>query len=165
MLALLLAHSGSGLSRLRTEYMIEPLGLDIISPRFSWALSSDGRAEVQVSYQIIVHEAAGGTMVWNSTRVESNTTQNVRYAGASLQSGTAYAWSVTSSTQTNGDAMRASSIFTMGLLTHEAWKSAEWIGSANHGSGLQLRHEFTVPVGRSVTRAMVYSVGLAAVRN
>ena len=39
---------------LKCEYKINPLGIDIEMPRFSWELESNKRGAKQTAYQIIV---------------------------------------------------------------------------------------------------------------
>ena len=39
---------------LRTEYRINPIGLTVKAPRFSWKMESDKKNTLQNSYQIIV---------------------------------------------------------------------------------------------------------------
>ena len=36
---------------LRCEYMTNPLGIDAISPRLSWIITSDRRGEIQTAFQ------------------------------------------------------------------------------------------------------------------
>ena len=54
-----LAYSGKTgttlkLIRLRTEYKVNPLGIDIRKPRLSWEIQSDGRGVTQSAYQVRV---------------------------------------------------------------------------------------------------------------
>ena len=39
---------------LKCEYRVNPLGLDVASPRLSWILKSDRRLQKQTAYQILV---------------------------------------------------------------------------------------------------------------
>lgn len=39
---------------LTCEYAVNPLGLDVVKPRFSWILESDERGQMQSAYQILV---------------------------------------------------------------------------------------------------------------
>ena len=40
-------------SRLRCEYLVNPLGIDVAEPRLGWVIESDGRGVRQVAYQIL----------------------------------------------------------------------------------------------------------------
>ena len=51
---------------LRCEYRSNPLGLDVVAPRFSWSLDSDRRGVEQSRYEIEVAEQEGGRLVWQS---------------------------------------------------------------------------------------------------
>lgn len=46
-------------SRLRLEYLREPLGVDVAQPRFSWALEHSDRGESQTAYRIVVSKVSG----------------------------------------------------------------------------------------------------------
>jgi alpha-L-rhamnosidase len=39
---------------LRCEYLVNPLGIDVAEPRFSWTLESDRRGQAQTAYRILV---------------------------------------------------------------------------------------------------------------
>lgn len=41
-------------TRLKCEYMTEPIGIDIKLPRLSWEIASSGRGIMQTAYRIIV---------------------------------------------------------------------------------------------------------------
>lgn len=41
-------------TRLKCEYMTEPIGIDIKLPRLSWEIASSGREIMQTAYRIIV---------------------------------------------------------------------------------------------------------------
>src|SRR5438034_11476738 len=48
------AHAGLHAASLKCEYLVNPLGIDASSPRLSWMLESDERAQKQSAYQILV---------------------------------------------------------------------------------------------------------------
>ena len=64
---------------LRCEYLKNPIGIDIVKPRFSWALESSERGEYQTAHQILVAsnreklDRNDGDK-WDSGKVESTTT-------------------------------------------------------------------------------------------
>ena len=66
---------------LRTEYLQNPLGLDISCPKFYWQCEGGIK---QTAYQIIAK--AGEETVWNSGKVESSTMTHISYAGRPLKS-------------------------------------------------------------------------------
>ncbi len=38
----------------RCEYRVDPLGIDVTSPRLSWIVASEGRGQVQTAYRVLV---------------------------------------------------------------------------------------------------------------
>ena len=63
----------------KTEYLENPIGIDVLHPRFSWMLESDKRGCVQKNYQITV--ISEGNLIWDSGVVEDSEHQRVRYDG------------------------------------------------------------------------------------
>jgi alpha-L-rhamnosidase len=84
---------------LRCEYRQDPLGIDSPWPRLSWALASDGRAEVQSAYRILVARSprlldADRGDLWDSAKVGSSESLAIAYAGQALRSGLRCYWKV-----------------------------------------------------------------------
>jgi hypothetical protein len=48
------AASATTLTHLRCEYLVDPLGIDVVKPRLSWVMESARRGERQTAYQILV---------------------------------------------------------------------------------------------------------------
>lgn len=78
---------------LATEHLVNPIGIGVAQPRFGWQLSSDKRNIKQVAYEINVTSSAKSA-VWKSGKVSSDSSVNVVYNGAPLQSGVNYSWQV-----------------------------------------------------------------------
>ncbi len=72
---------------LRTEYRVNPIGIDRRHPRFSWKMESEQADTVQKSYRILVR--TGEKTVWDH-RKESDTSVLIPYAGTSLEPETTY---------------------------------------------------------------------------
>jgi alpha-L-rhamnosidase len=116
----------------RTEYQQNPIGIDVLRPRFSWQLRSDRRNVSQSGYQVQVAASekdlvAGRKLIWDSTKVNSAESVHRVYEGPSLQSAQRYFWRV----RVWDDRAVASdwsepAFWEMGLLRPEAWK-ASWI--------------------------------------
>jgi alpha-L-rhamnosidase len=140
------------------EYCLNPVGLDVPKPRFSWTLRHSERGRMQSAYQVLVASSMENILrdfgdMWDSGRVYSNQSVNVEYAGKPLESGKIYYWKV----RWWDDEGRISSWsriakFEMGLLNSEDWK-AKWIGG-----GKLLRKSFTVR--KKVKQARAYISGL-----
>jgi alpha-L-rhamnosidase len=118
----------SGVDNLKT-----PLGLDDPVPSLSWQLSDNNQRAKQTAYQVQVASRAemlaqGNADVWDSGRVESGQSLNVRYAGLPLQASTRYFWRVTV-WGAEGKAYPASpaSWWETGLLKQHNWHAA-WVG-------------------------------------
>lgn len=124
-------------SRLRCEYLVDPLGLDERAPRLSWALESPLRGVRQVAYRIRVAStkealAAGGADRWDSGRVDCPRTTHVVYAGKPLRSRDACFWAVEVWWTADGRGVEAAqsapACWTMGLLESSDW-TAQWIAA------------------------------------
>ena len=115
---------------LRTDYRIDPLGLDNTTPRLSW--SCEGGVK-QHAFRVIASEESGST-VFDSGTVESDR-MNCRYAGNPLKSGQTIRWNVTlwdgESEETSEDASDGGhGYFPGGIYTYEKTFTAptEWEG-------------------------------------
>lgn len=67
----------------RTEYLVDPAGLSVKNPRFSWKISSMEKNVVQTGYRLQVF--CGERMAWDSGRVKSSQSVLVPYCGEDLQ--------------------------------------------------------------------------------
>jgi len=119
-------------SRLRVEYVYNPIGMDVQSPRLSWEIQSSRRGTRQKAYQVIVAETVEGllegtSVLWDTGRVESSESLNCIYQGQKLQARQRYYWKVRIWDETGGVTEWSENVFwEMGLLTSEDWK-AKWI--------------------------------------
>ncbi|HEU5080776.1 MAG TPA: family 78 glycoside hydrolase catalytic domain [Opitutaceae bacterium] len=120
-------------SRLRCEYLVNPLGLDERHPRLSWQLESDRRGARQIAYRIRVSTtqeklARAEADRWDSGRVESDQTTHISYAGAPLRSRDRCYWSVEAWDETGTASQSEQAYWSMGLLDPADW-SARWIAA------------------------------------
>jgi len=143
---------------LRVEYLADPIGIDVASPRFSWVLNHSERGQAQTACQILVStapEASAGDQ-WDSGRVASSRSVLVAYAGKALESGKSYYWKVRYwDKQNRASEYSRTARFEMGLLKPAEWTGA-WIGGGN-----TLRKEFTLSAKPVRARAYVAGVGYA----
>jgi hypothetical protein len=75
--------------RLRTEYRLDPIGIDATKPRLDWLLESEARAQRQSAYRVLVAStaellAAGNGDLWDSGKVSSAESIQIAYGGAAL---------------------------------------------------------------------------------
>ncbi|MBB2946524.1 alpha-L-rhamnosidase [Actinoplanes lutulentus] len=107
--------------RLRTEYLAEPLGLDIARPRFYWNAEA---GTVQTAYRIVARR--GDETVWDSGKVASARMTHVGWDGTALTSRDRIDWTVTLWDENDVAGEGASSWFEMGLLEKGDW-TGRWI--------------------------------------
>src|ERR1035437_4706823 len=87
----LLAQPSSEVKRLRTEYLQNPMGIDVKAPRLSWELNNPARGAKQSAYEIIVStDKTGANIVWDSGKIKSDKSVNNLYAGSALAPSTRY---------------------------------------------------------------------------
>jgi alpha-L-rhamnosidase len=150
---------------LRTEYKVNPLGIDARRPRLSWQLQAAARGVAQSAYQIRVARTvadlkAGKNLSWDSGRVKSGESTHRAYEGSPLQSEHRYYWQVRV-WDVNGteSGWSETAYFEMGLLDAADWK-ASWIEAdfqedpKKSNPSPMLRREFKV--NGPVERARVY---------
>jgi hypothetical protein len=143
MLALFLAVSTSAAQapalaeRLRCEYRLNPLGIDVPAPRLSWIMvSTDNgrRGARQIAFRVLV--ASTATLLaenrgdlWDSGRVQSDQCNQLGYAGKPLRSSQQAFWKVRiwdEHEQPSPWSKPAS--WTMGVLHDGDWR-AQWISA------------------------------------
>lgn len=79
---------------LKTNFMVNPLGIEGDSIRFSWAMDSSLVAQSQRSYHIIVHEGSvDGEIIWDSGIVEDSVSTGIALP-VDLKPETRYFWTV-----------------------------------------------------------------------
>ncbi|MFL5808227.1 MAG: family 78 glycoside hydrolase catalytic domain [Flavisolibacter sp.] len=122
---------------LLTENLTDPISINETSPRFSWKLVSDKRNLMQTAYEIRVATDLNAlsnnkNLTWASGKISSDSSVQLVYKGATLQSGKKYFWQVRA-WDNLGDVSPWSPVATwqMGLLNEDnpiaiGWK-AKWI--------------------------------------
>ncbi|MBN1554991.1 MAG: family 78 glycoside hydrolase catalytic domain [Phycisphaerae bacterium] len=150
-------------SEMYCEYAVNPLGLDIARPRFSWVLASRRRNRRQSAYRICVSTSRENLRrdhgdKFDSGKVFSAQSVNVPYDGLMLSSGERCYWKVRC-WDADGVAGPWSepATFEMGLVQPGDWRGV-WIGADPDVSAPLLRTEFSVP--GNIRRARVYISGL-----
>src|SRR5450755_23987 len=146
----LIIHTGFSqltVKNLRCEDRANPVGLDIIRPRFSWQLQPDQRNLVQTAYEIQIGNKWDKREIWNSGRQSGSESVYVPYGGNALQSAKSYYWQVRvwdNKGRVSGWSEKA--FWQMGLLQPGDWK-ASWIESESaadsvNGPALLFRKSF-----------------------
>ena len=157
---------------LRCESLVNPAGIDVREPRFSWQLQTTQRGERQTAFQIRVARSAeqlghGAADLWDSGKIASDQSIHVAYAGSPLGSRQECFWQVRVWDKSGEPtAWSKPATFSMGLLAPTDWQ-AKWIGydepvaTTNEFRPLparMLRREFAVT--KPIARATVYFSGL-----
>jgi alpha-L-rhamnosidase len=123
----------AGPAGLQVDNLKTPLGIDDPAPHFSWQLEDPSLGAKQTAYEVQVASsaerlAAGKADVWDSGRVESDSSINIPYAGPALQPSTRYFWSVKLwNAEVKPYSPSETSWWETGLMKQDAW-SAQWIG-------------------------------------
>ncbi|MCD6286920.1 MAG: glycoside hydrolase family 78 protein [Anaerolineae bacterium] len=117
---------------LRTEYLENPLGIDVPRPRLSWQDAGEGRNIMQEAYQVQVAQDAaqlgsGRDLLWDSGKVTSDNSTYIQYGGRAGQSGQRCFWHVRVWDQDDQPSNWSEPAWwEMGLLEEKEWR-ADWI--------------------------------------
>ncbi|HTX01375.1 MAG TPA: family 78 glycoside hydrolase catalytic domain, partial [Acidimicrobiales bacterium] len=144
---------------LRCAYKDSPLAVEIDRVRLAWKLAGSGRSRRQSAYQIVVHEADAPmadapieAVVFDSGRVEADTTCDVAVPAASLAPARRYAWRVRVwDEEGRAGPWSAPSTFETALGGAPAWKSC-WIGLGRDSE------RFDVPSGEDLVDTVVLAM-------
>lgn len=120
-------------THLRTEYMENPVGIDVKCPRLFW--NCEGGKQ-QTAYQIIAQ--CNGRTVWDTGKILSSQMTHIPYNGEPLQSRQRICWSVKLWDEKDQPGQTSTAFFEMGLLEKQDWKAA-WI-SGNYMVNKKLRY-------------------------
>ena len=119
---------------LRCESTKDPLGVDVANPGLSWELRSDQRNVLQTAYRILVSDDLsmlnnGTGNIWDSKKINNNTSIHVQYKGKPLQSVKKYYWKLMVwDNKGNVSSWSDPAMWQMGLLNKNDWQNAQWIG-------------------------------------
>ncbi|WPV00438.1 family 78 glycoside hydrolase catalytic domain [Mucilaginibacter sp. cycad4] len=156
-----------GAAGLKSEYLINPIGIDNAHPRLTWLMDDKTQGAAQSAYQLFVGtdsiavSAAKGN-AWATTKIASSTNLAI-YSGRQLKPFTKYFWKVQLWDQT-GKKLSASPIvsFETGMMGMQNWKGS-WI-SDNKGIAVNpapyFRNTFKVAKPIRSARAYIAVAGL-----
>ncbi len=119
--------------RLRCEHRVAPLGIQTSEPRLDWIVTSSERDQRQSAYQILVARdpaklSPSNADLWDSGRLESNRTLDVRYGGKPIAPHEQVYWKVgVWDAQGNGPTWSEPSHWSLGPAPGADWP-AQWIG-------------------------------------
>jgi alpha-L-rhamnosidase len=151
------------LKKLRCEYKLDPLGIDVAKPRLSWQLESTEKNVMQTAYEVQVSlsekDLAKEKVIWDSGQVKSDASVGVEYAGPALVSARTYFWHARAwDNHGHATAWSTPAKWEMGLLDGADWK-ASWItpnlveDQTKSNPAPLLRKEFTLNAKKKIERA------------
>ena len=80
---------------LKTDDLVNPVGIDTANPVFSWKMNSTAMGQCQTAYQIIVaKDVEFADVYWESQKILSDISVGIKYAGNPLEASTTYYWKV-----------------------------------------------------------------------
>src|SRR5487761_2376283 len=128
------AGAAVAVSALQCEYLTDPLGIDVQTPRFTWKLTDTdhARGQKQTGYQVRVASSParldeGRADIWDSGKVQSSQSALVPFAGHKLTSGQDCFWKVrVFDKDQKPSAWSSTARFSMGLLEPKDW-TGPWI--------------------------------------
>jgi alpha-L-rhamnosidase len=163
---------------LQVEYAVEPMGVSVAAPRFTWQSPwTDGAHQVAARVQV-ARTPDFDERIWDSGM---RTTGDLRivYSGLPLAGGERYYWRVASwDAQGTRSPWSSPSWWSQGPGTAAEWRGASWISATAPPAPPQrfdpaddprrapaFRHPFTVPAGTPIAwaTATVAGLGLADV--
>ncbi len=121
-------------TELRCEYLVDPLGIDVVQPRLSWKLESQWRGQKQTAYQVLVANEEKRLVenkadLWDSGKIVSDQSIHVVYGGKALASRTRCYWKVRVwDRDDKPTSFSDTALWEIGLLAPEDW-SAKWISA------------------------------------
>ena len=128
----LLPAGAQEITRLTTEYMDRPMGIDVKQPVFGWQMQSDRYGTAQTAYRIVTatskENLENGTYTYDSGTVNSPTSVCIKYNGPELAPCTRYYWQVLVTDERGKVHESPASWFETGLMGG-LWGNAMWIAS------------------------------------
>lgn len=114
------------------EMLVNPMGIDVVKPRFAWHIITPERNVMQTAYQILVASSleklnANEGDLWDSGKVNEQNSIYVKYSGKVLSSRMRCFWKVKTWTTAGESDWSVNNTFTMGLLFYKDWPKG-WIG-------------------------------------
>lgn len=165
LMTLLPALAGSpAVTGLKTEHLVNPLGIDNPEPRFSWHLDDGRDGAAQTAYRITVASDSldfDAHLVWDSGRVASDAVLAC-YGGPALEPFTRYWWRVRCEDQDGAAVQSPTAFFETGLMGQHNWRGS-WISDKmdmDYKPAPRFRKEFKARGGVVQARAYIAVAGL-----
>lgn len=123
------------ITNIRCEYLVQPIGIDVQLPRFTWEYGKTTHNFIQKAYQIRVASTAqlleeGNADVWVSDKIMDNFPRAEYSGNKSLLPHARYYWNVTVWDNKGNSIISPTSWFEMGKISPDNW-AGQWI-TDNH---------------------------------
>jgi alpha-L-rhamnosidase len=146
---------------LTVEHKKNPIGVDVVKPRFSWKISGPGYNILQAAYSIKVAtdpKFSSGKIIWQTGRINSDGSVLQEYNGPALESGKRYYWQVRIWDNRGKESKWSETAFwETGLFSPSDWK-ANWIemesDTNRYSPSPHFRKEFDIT--KPVAKAVIY---------
>ncbi len=151
---------------LTVEHRVNPMSTGTLTPRLSWKMKSEGRGQYQSAYRVIVASSeyilsGGAGDVWDSGKIPSVQSLDVKYAGPALEPQKTYYWKVKLWDQNDMELdWTDAAYFHTGIVDQSEWQG-QWIGLVQVPDvypSPYLRKEFSL--SGEVSRAYLYCTAL-----
>ncbi|MCC7174237.1 MAG: family 78 glycoside hydrolase catalytic domain [Bryobacterales bacterium] len=125
--------AGRAVTGLTCEYLVNPLGIDVLQPRLSWMQAAGARRHGQSAYRVLVASSPEILRkdrgdLWDSGKVDSDQSTFVVYTGQPLTSGRRCYWKVRVwDRQGRASQYSEPAMWSMGVLEPAGWYG-RWIG-------------------------------------
>ena len=146
---------------LKSEHLVNPIGIDVKAPRLTWKINDSRRGAIQKSYDICVGTdsakvAAGEGSYWKTGKINSSN-QMVVYDGNQLKPFQKYYWLLNIWDKNNQKIKNEKlASFEMGMMDINNWKGS-WISDnwdKNKKESPYFRYEFSAQ--KKIKKARVY---------
>lgn len=129
--------------KLRCEYRENPYGVEASRPKLGWSIQSRQTGVLQTAYRILVADDKSllGKNIgnyWDSKKVSTTKSQQVEYAGKTLQPASKYYWKVIVWDNKGNTAESAPDRWVMGLPAKVDWGKAQWIAYEKLADSLKI---------------------------
>ena len=153
------------LSGLKTNYLLNPVGIGLKPARFSWYMECERLGAAQVAYQVqVAKDETFDAPVWDTGWVQSDACLQVEYTGPQVESMTRYYWRVRIKDELEAVTDWSEKAFWETTIDRSDWK-ASWIepeGEVDPEAfkpAPYLRKEFSAEKGITSARLYITSHG------
>jgi alpha-L-rhamnosidase len=158
------------LTNLRTNAMVNPLGVETSAPLLSYIIEASARNQRQSCYQILVASTKAKLQndigdMWDSGKVAGGATSNILYSGTELASRQRVYWKVRAWNEAGEVSDWSEALQWEAGLLHETDWAGKWIGQGETWEGNRSMvpmfvKEFEAAEGKRIAEARLYISGL-----